>query len=189
MVAKGQGRLLRSPTVFEDVVKVICTTNTQWGGTKKMVAALVGTYGEPALNAPRHRAFPRAEAIAKVGARKFATSVRLGYRAQYVYELSEKVASGQLNLEALRDLTLPTNELKKRLLVIKGVGGYAAATLLMLLGHYDELPVDTVCRDFVSRRYFNGKPPTDAEIRATYEDWGPWKSLAYWFDLRAGRMS
>src|ERR1041384_3866739 len=28
---QGAGRLLRSPTVFEDLVKMICTTNFSWG--------------------------------------------------------------------------------------------------------------------------------------------------------------
>ncbi|HYP52336.1 MAG TPA: hypothetical protein VEQ42_02285 [Pyrinomonadaceae bacterium] len=37
----GAGRLLRSPTVYEDLVKSICTTNCTWAVTKKMVAALV----------------------------------------------------------------------------------------------------------------------------------------------------
>src|SRR3989441_1709222 len=31
-VLTGAGRMVRSPTVFEDVVKTICTTNTSWGG-------------------------------------------------------------------------------------------------------------------------------------------------------------
>ena len=43
----GIGRLLRSPTVFEDLVKVICTTNVQWGGTKRMVRELVDAFGLP----------------------------------------------------------------------------------------------------------------------------------------------
>ncbi len=36
-LACGKGRMLRSPSLFEDLVKVICTTNIQWGGTKRMV--------------------------------------------------------------------------------------------------------------------------------------------------------
>ncbi len=40
-VLTGAGRMVRSPTVFEDVVKTICTTNTSWGGTMRMVNALV----------------------------------------------------------------------------------------------------------------------------------------------------
>jgi len=31
---EGAGRLLRSPTVFEDLVKMICTTNCSWAATE-----------------------------------------------------------------------------------------------------------------------------------------------------------
>ena len=46
-VAKGAGRMLRSPTVFEEVVKTICTTNCAWSGTVRMVSALVEHLGAP----------------------------------------------------------------------------------------------------------------------------------------------
>ena len=37
---QGAGRMLRSPTVFEDLVKMICTTNCSWALTQKMVTGL-----------------------------------------------------------------------------------------------------------------------------------------------------
>jgi len=37
----GAGRLLRSPTVFEDVIKLILSTNCPWSATRQMVHALV----------------------------------------------------------------------------------------------------------------------------------------------------
>src|SRR5262245_52302532 len=37
IAAEGAGRLLRSPTVFEDLVKMMCTTNCSWGLTTKMI--------------------------------------------------------------------------------------------------------------------------------------------------------
>src|SRR5687767_1722048 len=37
--ATGAGRLVRSPTAFEDVVKTVCTTNCSWAATTKMVTA------------------------------------------------------------------------------------------------------------------------------------------------------
>ncbi len=40
-VALGAGRMLRSPTVFEDLVKTICTTNCTWSATERMVGAIV----------------------------------------------------------------------------------------------------------------------------------------------------
>ena len=41
----AKGRILRSPTVFEDVVKTILTTNVQWSGTIRMVEGLVTAFG------------------------------------------------------------------------------------------------------------------------------------------------
>jgi 3-methyladenine DNA glycosylase/8-oxoguanine DNA glycosylase len=91
-----------------------------------------------------------------------------------------------LDLEALRECELPSAELRSRLRAIRGVGPYAAATLSMILGRYDELAVDSEFRQFVSRAYFGGKPVNDADARAVYEAWGRWKYLAYWFDLTSG---
>ena len=45
--AAGAGRMLASPTVYEDVVKTICTTNCSWSLTTTMVRALVTRLGEP----------------------------------------------------------------------------------------------------------------------------------------------
>ena len=185
-VTEGRGRLLRSPTVFEDVVKTICTTNIQWSGTKRMVQGLVDAFGEPFPGDTRHRAFPTPEALAAVPREAFADRVNLGYRAPYIHELAQRVDRGDLDLEALSDTDRPTAALKQTLLSIKGVGSYAAATLLMLLGRYDELAVDSVFRQFVSTRYFDGDTPSDAEAKAVYDDWGEWKYLAYWFDLWEG---
>jgi 3-methyladenine DNA glycosylase/8-oxoguanine DNA glycosylase len=185
-VCGGLGRLLRSPTLFEDAVKTLCTTNVQWGGTKRMVKGLVDAFGEPWPADPALRAFPTAEALAAVPPDRFAARTSLGYRAAYVHGLARRVASGELDLDALARSGLPTSQLRSELLAIKGVGPYAAATLLMLLGRYDELAVDSVFREFVAEKYFGGERPSDAEARAVYEDWGEWKYLAYWFDLWEG---
>ena len=69
-VAKGAGRMLRSPTVFEEVVKTICTTNCAWSGTVRMVSAIVEHLGAPSAGAsagPFGRAFPTPEAMAEAG--------------------------------------------------------------------------------------------------------------------------
>ncbi len=186
-VTRGLGRLLRSSNLFEDIVKVICTTNIQWGGTKKMAAQLVEQFGDACDDDPAQRAFPSAEAIAAVSAAEFARRVSMGYRAPYVHELATRIASGELDLATLEDRSMSTADLRKRLLAIKGVGGYSAASVLMLLGRYDDLPIDSVCRDFTGRKYFDGRSPADDEVRGLYEDWGEWKFLAYWYDLWLSR--
>ncbi len=178
----GAGRLLRSASLFEDIVKTICTTNIQWAGTKSMVTNLVTRFGDPYPAAPDFRAFPDAEALAAAPITEL-TQARLGYRAGYVSELAKNVASGVLNLGDLEDPALPLAELRQRLLSIKGIGNYAAGTLLMLLGHYEHLAFDTLMRDFVAEKYLDGRQPVEAEALAVYKDWGKWRFLAYWFDL------
>ena len=191
----GLGRMLRSPTVFEDVVKTICTTNIQWGGTKRMLQELVGEFGEPFPGDPDSfpgdattRAFPSPPAIASVSEESFTKRVRLGYRGPYIHRLAGQVASGELDLERLLDPAIPTPELTARLRSIKGVGNYSTATLLMLLGRYDELAVDTVFRKFVSKKYFACRTPSDADAREIYTKWGRWKCLVFWFDMWNNRQ-
>ncbi len=53
-VTAGAGRMVQSPTVFEDVVKTICTTNCAWSATTRMVHAIVEHLGERAAGADRH---------------------------------------------------------------------------------------------------------------------------------------
>lgn len=183
-VAPSGGRLLRSPTLWEDVVKTILTTNTTWSQTKAMAARLVATLGPQVPGDPSLQAFPSPEAVAAAGEDVFREQVRLGYRNASVLRIAQDIVDGGLDLEALKDSDLPTIEVRKRLLALPGVGPYAAATLLMILGRYDELAIDTELRAHVSRKYYRGEPVTEQQMRSLYEHWGRWRYLAYWFDPR-----
>lgn len=181
----GLGRLLRSPSVFEDLVKVILTTNVQWGGTKRMAAELVNQYGAVWSGDPSIHAFPSPAAIAADDFVTFQQRVRLGYRAASIHTLACSFAAGDLADRDFEDSDVPSEELRRRLLAIRGIGPYAAASMLMLLGRYDFLPVDTVFMDFMKRRYFSGGDFNLPEALAIYSDWGRWKYLAYWFEMIA----
>src|SRR5256884_7853874 len=88
---QGAGRLLRSPTVFEDLVKMICTTNCSWALTEKMVSGLVEHLGRESSNG--HRTFPTPEAMALMPVKFYVNEVRAGYRAEYLKELADRVAA------------------------------------------------------------------------------------------------
>jgi 3-methyladenine DNA glycosylase/8-oxoguanine DNA glycosylase len=180
----GRGRLLRSSTLFEDAVKTICTTNTTWAQTIGMVRRLVETLGEPYPPEPQLKAFPTPERIAEAGADFLKQTVRLGYRAPYVLQLASEVALGERHLEQLRQNKLPVADLKKALKSIKGLGEYSVHTLLMCLGYYEELAIDSIMRGYVSKTYYEGQPVDDKTIRSVFEKWGKWKYLAYWFELK-----
>lgn len=177
---KGFGRFLRSPSLFEDVVKVLLTTNIQWGGTKRLVAALVKAFGEAPAADPARRAFPTAERIAR--SRESALRrLGLGYRAPYLLQLARDVAAGRVDLDRFRDPALPTEDLRRALLALPGIGPYAAATLLGLLGRYDYIGVDSEAVSAVSRGFYSGRPVGAKEVEAVFGKWGRYKALAYWF--------
>ena len=178
---EAKGRILRSATLFEDVVKTILTTNTLWAATKRMTTTLVNLYGDPLPADPSRHAFPTPEQLAAVSADALRTDARLGYRAPYVATLAREVAEGRLDLEGLKTTPLATPELRKRLLGIQGIGPYAAANLLMLLAHYDYIPADSWATKMVSREFYGGAPVTGADVEKVFAPWGRWKGLAYWF--------
>ena len=176
---KAQGRILRSPTLFEDVVKTILTTNTSWTGTIRMVKALVAHFGSPLPADPTRHAFPTPDQLAATDEATLRSAAGLGYRAPYVLELARSVEA--LDLEALKAADIPTTQLRQRLLAIKGVGEYAMANLLMILGRYDFVPVDSWALKMVSHEWYGGEPVGRTEVEAAFERWGEWKGLAYWF--------
>jgi 3-methyladenine DNA glycosylase/8-oxoguanine DNA glycosylase len=178
---RAQGRILKSPTLFEDVVKTILTTNTSWAGTIRMVEALVSQFGDPLPRDRSLRAFPTPGQLAALDEQTLRAVARLGYRAPFVLELARGVASGALDLEGLQTTEEPTEELRARLLEINGVGAYSAANLLIMLGRYDFIPVDSWARKLVSHEWYQGEPVRSIEVETSFERWGKWKGLAYWF--------
>jgi N-glycosylase/DNA lyase len=178
---QGAGRMLRSPTVFEDLVKMICTTNCSWALTKKMVSGLVDNLGRKSSNG--HRTFPTPEAMAVMPEKFYVNEVRAGYRAGYLKELAYRVASGELDVEAWLASDLPTPALIKEMKGVKGVGDYAAENLLKLLGRYDGLALDSWTRSkFFSVRN-NGRKAADKKIARYYSRFNEWKGLVLWCDM------
>jgi 3-methyladenine DNA glycosylase/8-oxoguanine DNA glycosylase len=177
----ARGRVLRSATLFEDVLKTILTTNTLWGATKNMTLKLVNELGEPLPKDPARKAFPTPEAVAASSPKFLQEKIRVGYRAPAIHQLAVRVAAGQYNLEALKTSELPTLELRKELLTINGVGPYAAANLLLILGRPDFIPVDSWALKLVSYEWYRGKPITAKEVEKRFAKWGEFKGLAFWF--------
>jgi len=178
---KFAGRLLRSETVFEDLVKTICTTNCSWSLTKIMVSNLVSKLGMP--SAGGKRAFPSVEAMAAAGLDFYRDEMRAGYRSQYFVELAEAVAAGGLDPEAWLASDLPTPELKKEIKKVKGVGDYAAENLLKLIGRYDGLALDSWLRSQFYRKHNHEEKCPDKRIEDHYKKFKEWRGLVIWCDM------
>jgi 3-methyladenine DNA glycosylase/8-oxoguanine DNA glycosylase len=180
--ALGAGRMLRAPTVFEDVIKTICTTNTSWSGTRKMTHALVDNLG---MEAPGGgRTFPTPEAMAEVDVGFYREVVRAGYRGPYLKQLATDVAEGTIDLEELNDPDLPDDEAAARLLALPGVGPYATAhVMLTSLGRYSRLVLDSWTRPTYCKLSGARSAVKDATIERRFKRYGEWAGLAFWLYL------
>ncbi|HEX6332061.1 MAG TPA: Fe-S cluster assembly protein HesB, partial [Actinomycetota bacterium] len=188
-VTVGAGRMVRSATVFEDVVKTICTTNCTWSATVRMVHAIVEHLGDSAVgvrrDGPWGRAFPTPEAMAQVGEAFYRDTARTGYRGAYLLALARSAADGEIDLEWFGRAgaeELPDDELEARLLALPGVGPYAAAHIMMTLGRYHRLILDSWTRPTYARKV-GRKIVTDAAITRRFRRYGPYAGLAFWLVL------
>jgi 3-methyladenine DNA glycosylase/8-oxoguanine DNA glycosylase len=177
----GAGRLLRSPTVFEDAVKTLCTTNCSWALTRNMVNNLVEKIGKPAAGGAK--AFPTPEAMARMDEKFYREEIKAGYRSPFFVEFAHAVASGSTDPRAWLYSELPTDELKKEIKKVKGFGDYAAENLLKLLGRYDGLALDSWLRAKFYEKHSGGRKCADKKIAKHYAKFGKWQGLAIWCDM------
>lgn len=172
------GRLLRSPTMFEDMVKTITGCNVAWTNTMQMnrlICEHVGRDGD----------FPTPAEIARCSPAKLKQACRVGYRAERIVRLAREVHQGRLDLAWFERPGRTSDELYEALRAIHGFGDYAASNVLQLLDRFDRLAVDSeTIRHFRQRHGGSGDAPAvAAAAREHYQQYAPYQQLAYWFEL------
>lgn len=83
--------------------------------------------------------FPSPSELAGVDIELLNSHCKLGYRAELIIDLAKKVCNGSVKLNTLED----ENKLRKRLMKIKGVGPFTCASIMMCIGFYQYIPIDT----------------------------------------------
>ena len=162
-VESGGGRFLRGSCFYEDFVKTICTINTTWEQTIRMVSALI-VIGEGT--------FPSPAQILACGAEPLREKCRLGFRVGTVLRATERMlADGTLSENGQADEAALTY---KYLLGLWGIGPYAAAHCRMMLHDFSQLPVDSEVSAYLVSR------GVGAECFAThFVSWGSYAFLGY----------
>lgn len=172
--AAGAGRMLASPTVFEDVIKTVCTTNCTWSSTIRMTRALAAL-GEGA--------FPEPEVLARTPGRWYAAVAKMGYRGPYVKQIAADVVAGRLDLEALAARGLHSDdEIEAALLALPGIGPYAAAHVMQIVGRHRRLVLDSWTRPTYVR-LAQRRSASDTTIRRAFARYGEYAGLAFWLFL------
>src|SRR5262249_32790925 len=176
-LAQGRGRMLRAPTLFEDAVKMLLTTNCSWAATRGMVVRLIAELGAEG------RAFPNAASIAAMTPSRLKAKIRCGYRAVSLVRFARRVARGELDLGAWERREIPAEEIRGAITSEHGFGPYAAEGLLRILGRHDFLAIDSWVRQEYRRRYHGPARTTDRAIARRYARYGAHRGLALWLDM------
>jgi N-glycosylase/DNA lyase len=177
----GAGRSIRSPTVFEDVIKTICSTNCSWALTRAISHRLCSKIGDPFVE--DFFTFPTPKQLASKTESFIKTEIKAGYRSPYLLELARKIVKGELDVETWKRSLLDSATLKREIMKIKGVGEYAADHILKLLGRYDFLALDSWLRKRFSKIHKRGEEAPDKEIEEFYAPFGKWRGLVLWLDM------
>ena len=174
--ATGHGRLFRSPTLFEDVIKTVTRCNVAWTSTISMNQRLCEVI---------HPAFPSARQMARRRPSTLRARCSVGYRDKRMVELARLFVAGKVNEQWLADPAVPDAEVFKFLVGLPGLGPYSAANVMQLIGRYERLPIDT--ETYRHARAVLGMEGTDAKlhrlVEAHYAPFGRHKFRRYWFEL------
>jgi 3-methyladenine DNA glycosylase/8-oxoguanine DNA glycosylase len=180
---KRAGHLMQSGTLFEDLLKILFTTNCSWSLTRTMARRLVDALGAPAPSGGR--GFPSAVTCADQPESFWREEVRAGYRARHCVALSAAFAASDAVVSGLEDPDLTTPELRTRLLALPGFGSYAVGHALRGLGRYDDLALDSWCRAKMREILGRREAPKDAWFERRYRPFGAFAGLALWMELTA----
>jgi 3-methyladenine DNA glycosylase/8-oxoguanine DNA glycosylase len=173
------GRMLRSPTAFEDVIKTICTTNCSWQNTRSMCEKLCELAGGN---------FPTPAQLSHYSPKRLAARVPLGYRSKTVLEVALLTITGDLLLDEWAQAK-QFHRIKSALENIWGIGPYALSHMLMLLGDYSTIPVDCEVLKYLSNTHFAGAKVKAKDAVKPYEIYGNFQFLAFKFARMARKMN
>lgn len=179
----GRGRLMRSPTFFEDVIKTVTSCNVTWPSTIIMNRRLCEVVGEQSPSG--FYAFPTAAKLASVRRTLLRERCSVGYRDARIVELARMFATSAIADERFESDTLADDAMFKELQDWPGIGPYAAANIMQLLGRYGRLPLDT--ESVRHGRDVLGFKGTSAKImKRVHKHFAPFGEHAfrsYWFEM------
>ena len=175
------------PSVFEAVVNAIACQQLSLAVGIHLLNRLARRYGPVASAVPQAvPGFPSPESLARADPQ----SLRgLGFsraKARAVTTLARRVASGEVDLEGLRDAG--DDRARQALLGLTGVGRWSAEyTLLRGLARYHVLPGDDVgARNNLRRRFALPAGAGYGEVAELSRAWWPYGGLVYFHLLLDG---
>ena len=161
IIEKHPGIRILNQEFFETLISFIISQNKQIPQIKQVVRNLSEMYGTPVPRSdmPGAHLFPTKEEL-KRATDEGIRSCKAGFRAPYILDAVDKVSTGVVVEEDL--MVMPTDEARKSLMQIKGVGEKVANCVLLFgLGRRETFPVDVWMKRIMEHMYFHKDTPKD----------------------------
>ncbi len=179
----GGGRLIRSASMTENIIKALCATNVNWTQAVKMINR-IAQLGPHVPHFRNLTAWPGPREILRAGERYLNEVCRLGYRTGSILAFCRAVDDGRFEPESLdvmaSDSAVSSDDLLTLLRSIHGIGPSSGHYLLGFLGRHDRLSIDSATVAHVAQLHTKGRRPTNKQIERIYAPYGRWKNLVYW---------
>ena len=154
-------RIIRQPP-WECLATFLTSSLKQVQHIRAISLAIRHRFGRPLRRGEMEVfSYPPPERVAEIPLQKL-LECKLGFRAAYLMATAKRVASGAVDLEALRDLS--TQDARTVLCELPGVGEKIAnCVLLFAYDRLDTVPIDVWIARVLSEVYFAGR--TDVPMR------------------------
>lgn len=156
--AFGSGIRILRQDLWEMIVSFLISQQNNIVRIRRCIRNICEKYGEEKENAngKTYYAFPTPEALAVLDEDAL-KECNLGYRSKYVVRTAKSIVAGEVDLEAVRNMSY--KKAKEELLKLFGVGEKVADCIcLFALHHLEAFPVDTHIQQALERNYKRGFP-------------------------------
>jgi 3-methyladenine DNA glycosylase/8-oxoguanine DNA glycosylase len=178
LAAYGGGRMLAGTSLFEDVVKGICGTNTTWRQAVGSINRIAGLGPDAAFPGPVH--------VLRAGDDHLRAVARVGYRAPAILAAARAAIDGTLADIEADSAAGDAERVYSSLLELIGIGPATAGFVLLLMGHFERPSIDSATIRVATDAWFEGRRPTPREVQRKIAPAGRYAGLVVaWATLRS----
>lgn len=174
---------------FETLISFIISQNKQIPHIKQIVENFSRKYGKylGKIGCEEFYSFPDVNTLKEVTVDEL-RELKVGFRAPYIYDAIQKVASGELHSKGFAELD--SEQSMVELMKVKGIGEKVAnCVMLFSLGKRDAFPVDVWIKRIMEHMYFHEETNKEIIRKKAVEMFGEYGGYAQQYLFYYGKMN
>jgi 3-methyladenine DNA glycosylase/8-oxoguanine DNA glycosylase len=171
------GRMLRSATLFEDLVKILFTTNTTWDRTKRMNDQLVAIYGR---KVGCSACFPDPDVLCELDPERLRQQTGCGYRAEGIIDIAARALAAPDIFLGSGWRGLGDTEFLRLAESCRGIGPVSANYIVRAYGRPAGLALDAYAMRRCRELWPSKRGISESQIKKKLARYGRYSSLILW---------